>query len=735
MIPVNSDKYKNTCTQIISTSCVRWPDNTSFEILELCKGDSVTDVVYKLTAALEEIKSAYDTSKLTLDCLQDCDLDCDLDCEGGEELHNVINCLISAHCSVNDRLQTLETGTILGLVGDDFVCTRPIAQMANGGGYISDTVWDKFKVTNPIYNDDDLIKYILGLICYEYNETNTRISTLETTSSDHEGRITALELATGSDTDDSGEVNISDPCGKIWTGSRDVSETVGYMAIRLNTLEQALLRNVRPPDLSNCSIPAPIQQLPSCVTSGRSSLVNILDSWGLPVNSFVTAGSLEQKVDNLYSILCNVVTRMTAYDGLEECCRVSCNDVEKAFFITNTTDSYIFTFTFDGQITPPSFISACPTSGLITLTITDSRKTANPSLNNLSISLAVNASEFFNLLKLESYAILKSDPRISGLDTTTDWTIEATGCFRIEQRNGDIKTYIECSFCESTMLPASSNVTVEDCEICTYTIVTDPIDQNIDLEIRYILSGQVDEDIIRITTDQFVLPSSATIVSLTDINGNIDTVTSTNSLCPDLTSAVESLTCFTAFINNDFFNTGGTASRIDVWNIYGWEINGTEYPIDTLISLGDTTATDLIRPNDDGASAVYNTYVIPAGGDSIVSGACNTENIHVIADGSNGTLSDYQDRIDDLTNDTGGLDAFKNIPITIKGTASDVSGAETGERGMRILFTAPAGYTAKLILQSYDNDDSYGTDQQIIYIKAHKDDIDGNECTVCAEPA
>lgn len=67
MIPANSSSNKENCPPI-SSNCVIWqgPDLTC---INLCKGDKVSDVVYKLATELCKIKDSTDMSIVDFDCL------------------------------------------------------------------------------------------------------------------------------------------------------------------------------------------------------------------------------------------------------------------------------------------------------------------------------------------------------------------------------------------------------------------------------------------------------------------------------------------------------------------------------------------------------------------------------------------------------------------------------------------------------------------------------------------
>jgi len=71
MIPYRSSSEKENCAPQ-SSNCVVW-QGPNLECINLCKGDSISDVVYKLAVELCKIKDATDMSLVDFDCLlNDC---------------------------------------------------------------------------------------------------------------------------------------------------------------------------------------------------------------------------------------------------------------------------------------------------------------------------------------------------------------------------------------------------------------------------------------------------------------------------------------------------------------------------------------------------------------------------------------------------------------------------------------------------------------------------------------
>ena len=67
MKPYQSSSDKENCSPI-SSNCVIW-QGPSISCINLCKGDSVSDIVYKLAVELCDIQGNTDLTDLQLDCL------------------------------------------------------------------------------------------------------------------------------------------------------------------------------------------------------------------------------------------------------------------------------------------------------------------------------------------------------------------------------------------------------------------------------------------------------------------------------------------------------------------------------------------------------------------------------------------------------------------------------------------------------------------------------------------
>jgi len=106
MLPVNSNAPKDNCPPV-SSNCVIW-DGPNISCISLCKGDSVTEVVYKLAEEVCAIQGEVGISELEFDCLlQVCNQT--IDPPPSVTLPIILQLLIDGVCCINDIVENLPT--------------------------------------------------------------------------------------------------------------------------------------------------------------------------------------------------------------------------------------------------------------------------------------------------------------------------------------------------------------------------------------------------------------------------------------------------------------------------------------------------------------------------------------------------------------------------------------------------------------------------------------------------
>jgi hypothetical protein len=67
MLPVKSNTADKGCSPV-SSNCVIW-QGPDLSCIDLCNGDAISDVVYKLATKLCTLQTSYELSTLDLSCL------------------------------------------------------------------------------------------------------------------------------------------------------------------------------------------------------------------------------------------------------------------------------------------------------------------------------------------------------------------------------------------------------------------------------------------------------------------------------------------------------------------------------------------------------------------------------------------------------------------------------------------------------------------------------------------
>jgi len=159
---------KESCDPI-SSNCVTW-GGPSLPCIDLCKGDTITDVVYKLAVELCELKDLLDLDNYDITCLS-------LPCPSPKDFSELIQILINRICALED------------------CCDQQVQAAAEGCPDCVVNIAECFWFTNEVGDIvttmqlDDYVIAIGNRICSQ----STQLGGNQTTLENHEERITTLE--------------------------------------------------------------------------------------------------------------------------------------------------------------------------------------------------------------------------------------------------------------------------------------------------------------------------------------------------------------------------------------------------------------------------------------------------------------------------------------------------------------------------------------------------------------
>jgi len=339
MVPFNSSSNSENCSPQ-SSNCVTW-QGPNLPCINLCKGDSVSDVVYKLAVELCEIKDATDLTDLDLNCILDL-------CQ-------------------NTQDPPLTTAAVLQVIIDGLCCSvNGLTSVTEGLTNKTDNLYEEPTLVLPEclqYVDPSTGLPVTTLVLSEYAvKTATALCDLRNTVVNQGAQITNL--------DNRVTVLESDPGYTPPTVTPHC--TYGTVVAGVPTQMDVVLSNL---DERVCDVVTALGEITD-ITTAASSQCNLLGSQ--PALSQVgnmstiagwnnTISNMAQSMQNLWITVCDM--RAVIYD-LKECCDTAdCS----AFILAYTANANIarteVTLIFNSGTVIPSGFSNCPL--LSTVSITD----------------------------------------------------------------------------------------------------------------------------------------------------------------------------------------------------------------------------------------------------------------------------------------------------------------------------------------------------------------------------
>lgn len=284
MIPYHSNSNKENCSPV-SSNCVIW-QGPDLPCLNLCKGDTVSDVVYKLAEEVCDLKDSIGLSNVDLACLLKV---CQTTPQPAKTLNNILQLLVNKVCCLSDIVKNLPPP------GNSY--TEPILNLPTCLQYPDGTGGT---VTKLIHNQYTLrIATVLCALQTTVTNQGGQISALDV-------RVTALEnkvpvvpqiqsciLGALSDVEDVVEILEDQFCGykTVLGPTSDITQGIGRQCANLNTQMQL--------------------------------------ATGLPMTSLVgwknTVTNLGQSISNLWLTLCDVRNAVKIIQ--DSCCKVDCDDI------------------------------------------------------------------------------------------------------------------------------------------------------------------------------------------------------------------------------------------------------------------------------------------------------------------------------------------------------------------------------------------------------------------------
>jgi hypothetical protein len=411
MKPYQSSSDKENCSPI-SSNCVIW-QGPNISCINLCKGDSVSDIVYKLAVELCDIQTntvltePNGVSLLQLDCLLQL---CGAKTVPADKVKTtafVLQLIIDKICCTYDELNTaiteLQIFTGYNVNGN----TGGTGSTAGRPGGSSEPMLD---LPPCLYYNDPftgLQVTTLELTPYVVHLANS-FCTLQATVEEHTSQITVLE----------GKVTVLEtaPCcyttpviipnctyGSVYDGvSTQIDNVVNSLSTEYCALRNTLGTNTQLVTAQNsqCAFLSSSQAL------GQSGTMSSISGWNNTINTFA------QSMQNLWLTVCDM---RTAVNSIKQNITPDCSKFLLGFINVTNTERTTVTLIFNTYTFIPDGFDNCPT--LSTVSITDG---ANTYTNTLDLVAYANDPDGI------TYTI--SGEGTVGLNPALPYTITVTGC-------------------------------------------------------------------------------------------------------------------------------------------------------------------------------------------------------------------------------------------------------------------------------------------------------------------
>jgi hypothetical protein len=373
MIPVSSNTITNGCNPI-SSNCVVW-QGPDIPCINICTGDTVSDVVAKLATELCTVLDQTSLTNLDLSCLNLNSQDVPADFSELQQL------IIDEICSLGGRCTALEGGGGSGGSSSTVTATLPVClQYTNQQNDLVSVL--------PI---DDYAELVAARVC----TLLSNIATINSTLVSHNNRITVLENATSTG---STIPQVTPNCvlPSVLTDIDDVVEALEEQFCNLRTVTGT----------STELLASTTYQCPGLNVDNRlagTGTMSTLEGW----NSNPT--TLAQSLTNMWLTICDI--RAAVKTIQTTCCNTTCDDI--LFTFAGTLSVSTLTLNFNGSSAPVGF-NECNVNGAL-VTITDGMGGTYSTRVQVLDALAGTGTAQINLAS-------------SGLNIYVDYTVTVTFC-------------------------------------------------------------------------------------------------------------------------------------------------------------------------------------------------------------------------------------------------------------------------------------------------------------------
>jgi hypothetical protein len=292
--PIAGPNNKDTCVYVTSSNCVIW-NGPDLACINLCKGDTVSDITAKLAEKLCSFIEDNDLNDLDLKCVFDACLGCP---EPDKSLKTVLELIINKVCTLQNIINECCAGVDGVIDSSVFDVNLKCLAVQDGSGTI-------------LNNDDnnEIIQAIIDRVCSH----EARLGSLENKVEDLQDQIDSMDGSGGS------IPGVSSAC--LFSGTKTINEGFVFLDTSFCSFKTAFG--------TEAQVAQALSQ--QCSTFYTELVGNI--------NVVVNPTTLAQSVKNLWLLSCNMLARLKSIE--ENCCKVDCDDIKIGFQVIFNTDETV----------------------------------------------------------------------------------------------------------------------------------------------------------------------------------------------------------------------------------------------------------------------------------------------------------------------------------------------------------------------------------------------------------
>lgn len=306
----------------VSSNQVKW-DGPDIPCIELCNGDTISSVMYKIAEHICTIETGLDLSDLTFECL----LDCASNCPKDYSLKAIIQVLLDNDCKLKELIDSLSNQISSGNIPINVPNLKCLVPYLNA-----------LFVTETTFTLNDLLQSFVNILCDQ-----------ETKITDLIDRIQALEV--------------------LVLSLQNIAITGSYSEPSFTTCVNSTveLHSVITPLIADyaCAIRT---DMGSAIDIANSIAQQCLTEYSTNSNIVSNPTNLAQDNLNKWIIICDLLSRIKFME--DNCCAPTCDDIKVAFSSTLDTINSQLILTFSNSA--GNFIPLGFTDCGSTITFTDS---------------------------------------------------------------------------------------------------------------------------------------------------------------------------------------------------------------------------------------------------------------------------------------------------------------------------------------------------------------------------